>query len=450
MNMPIPTRWLTITLVLIGWCVSTRPARAQDTDTADPQATQADEATAPPPNRGEVTNAEIRRVLRELESDELATRDAAEKQLVEMGPNILPFLPTVTPRTSGEMKVRLQRIRQTLQQSEVQTFFEASTVTLAGAMDLGDALKSIEEQTGNAIELQNEEATAGTGVEVDYTDAPFWTVISDLMSQANLRINAYGATEGQLVLSPGGGKSEQMPFEIGPFHVEMVSVQTRRIFNSQIDGQLDLSFQVAWEPRLKPVFMQIPMASVSASLADDQQLAAVNAAAAPEIPLNLGGCATQVDLQLARPDRSVSKIDSLKGELVVAVPGERHQYVFKKFGNGARQNEKFGDVSVTLEGARKNGAVYEMRIMVEFGDAQGALESFRGWILSNEAYLLDANDKRLENVGLNTYSVRNNGVGIAYLFQINADPNDYKLIYESPAAISKQKISYELKDIELP
>jgi hypothetical protein len=91
-----------------------------------------------------------------------------------------------------------------------------------------------------------------------------------------------------------------------------------------------------------------------------------------------------------------------------------------------------------------------MRVMVEFGDAQGALESFRGWILSNEAYLLDANDKRLENVGLNTYSVRNNGVGIAYLFQINADPNDYKLIYESPAAISKQKITYELKDIELP
>ncbi len=88
--------------------------------------------------------------------------------------------------------------------------------------------------------------------------------------------------------------------------------------------------------------------------------------------------------------------------------------------------------------------------MVEFGEAQGALESFRGWILSNEAYLLDANEKRLENVGLNTYAIRPNGVGIAYLFQINANPDDYKLIYESPAAISKQTIAYELKDIELP
>jgi hypothetical protein len=155
-------------------------------------------------------------------------------------------------------------------------------------------------------------------------------------------------------------------------------------------------------------------------------------------------------VQLQRPPRSIKQLDRLSGEFVIAVPSQRHQYVFKKFGNGVRQSEKFGDVTVTLEGARRNGAVYEMRLFVEFGDSQGALDSFRGWILSNEAYLRDARDTRILNVGLNTYAVTPNAVGVAYLFQINGDPDDYQLIYESPAAVSKQRVKYELNDIDLP
>ncbi len=46
-----------------------------------------------------------------------------------------------------------------------------------------------------------------------------------------------------------------------------------------------------------------------------------------------------------------------------------------------------------------------MRILAEFKAAQGALDSFRGWILSNRAYLLDAKQNRLEYVGFESYSV---------------------------------------------
>ena len=105
---------------------------------------------------------------------------------------------------------------------------------------------------------------------------------------------------------------------------------------------------------------------------------------------------------------------------------------------------------MTLEGARKNGKVFEMRVLVEIGNDQGALDSFRGWILSNEAYLLDPKERRMENVGLQTYVVTGNSVGIAYLFQINDNPDAFQLIYESPGAITRQTVKYELQDIELP
>lgn len=399
-----------------------------------------------------VTFEQVRKILRDLEGDQLQQRDAAEKQLIELGPSVLPFLPEVNARTSGELKIRLQRIRTGLEATDVESFFEASLLSLSGKMTVPEAFERIQKDSGNKVMLQGADGMSGMEVSFDHENQPFWEVVGSIMQQANLRINAFGATDGELVLMPGAQYADDTPpaFTSGPFRVDVLSAQSTRAFTTQMDGQLQLSLQVSWEPRMKPVFMQIPMSEVEAKLSDDSNLKATNPQAAPEIPLNFGGCSTQIDLQLERPARSFDKIENLKGSFVVAVPSERHQYVFEKFGNGARQSEKYGDVSVTLEGARRNGAVYEMRILVEFGNSQGALDSFRGWILSNEAYLLDPKQVRLENVGLQTYAVTPNAVGIAYLFQINGDPNDFQLIYESPGMITKQTVEYELNDITLP
>ncbi len=445
-----------------GWQTGVTAQEVKSAET--PSATVSADATASPttlngPSEGvpssdsqAVTLATIRAKLRDLESNELQVRDAAEKELVAMGVPVLAFLPEVTSRTSGEMKVRLQRIRQALQQAKIGDYSEASTVSLAGKMTLGDAIQQITKQTGNPIQLAAGEGMDKTQVELAADDTPFWEVMVSLMQQANLRINAFATTGQELVLAAGAPAQSNAAasYVSGPFRLDVVSVRATRTFQSQLDGQLDLSYNLTWEPRLQPVFMQLPMQSLQAELPDGQVLLASNPQAAPEVPLNLGGCTAQIDLQLQRPQRAVANISRLSGEFTIAVPSDRHEYVFEKFGNGARQSEKYGDVTVTLEGARRNGSVYEMRLFVEFGDSQGALDSFRGWIMSNEAYLRDPKQVRLENVGLNTYAITPNAVGIAYLFQINGDPNEYKLIYESPAAITTQRITYELRDIELP
>lgn len=412
-----------------------------------PESDAADEAADK-----KVTFAEVRELLRELEGDRLAQRDAAEKQLVALGPGVVPFLPEIDARTSGELKIRLERIRQSFENEDVEAFFESSTVTLSGKMDLLDAIESISEQTGNEISLQGEDALSDIEIELDVQDEPFWNVLDTVIRQANLRINAFGTTEYDLVLAPGGQNTEgeNATFATGPFRVETSFVQATKRFNAQIPGQLQVSLQVTWEPRLQPVFMQIPMASIEATTSEDETLSSTNPQAAPEIPLNYGGCTTQIDLMMERPPRSVDMLKNLKGEFVIAVPGERHRYEFKEFANGARQSQEYGDVRVTLEGARRNGKVYEMRMLIEFGNAQGALDSFRGFILSNQAYLLDKNNQRVENLGLNTYASSNSAVGIAYLFQINDDPNSFTLVYETPSSVSKQTVQFKLSDIELP
>lgn len=393
----------------------------------------------------------VRKLVRDLEGRELSVRDRAEKELLALGVAALPYLPEITQRTSGELKLRLQRVRQALQQTGIESFFEASRVTLHGKMPLRAALEAIEMQTKNSIKLENADAVLNVEVELEAQQLPFWAVMSSLMKQANLRINAFGSTESELVLVPGSNNSEGWPsYASGPIRMDLTSIRSALPFNSPLAGQLDVSLTLTWEPRLQPVFMQLPMSTLKALYADDQTLSASNPQATPEVPLNVGGCSTQIDLQLTRPPRETQRLDALAGEFSMAVPSQRHQYVFKKFGNGARQSEKFGDVTVNLEGARRNGAVYEIRLFVQFGNAQGALDSFRGWILSNEAYLLDARDTRIANVGLNTYAITPEAVGIAYLFQINGDPDDFRLVYESPASVTTQRFTYEFREIPLP
>lgn len=394
----------------------------------------------------------IRQALRELESGQLQVRDAAEQKLIGMGVAVLPHLPKLTPRTGGELRVRLQRVRQTLQQAKIGQDFEPSTVTLEGKMRLADAIDHIAQQTQNSIRVENRESVADRPIELAVSNVPFWEVLSSVMQQANLRVNPFGSAESELVLSPVIAEEYQAGAHssTGPFRMDMTSIRSTLPFNSSIDGQLELSVTLTWEPRLKPIYMQVPMSTVRAELANGKTLLATNPQAAPEIPLDLGGCSTQIDLQVERPERSAVHISQLSGEFSIAIPSQRHQYVFPEFSSGARHAEKFGDVTVTLEGARRNGPAYEVRLYVDFGDSQGALDSFRGWIMSNEAYLLDATHKRLDSVGSSTYAITPNAAGIAYLFEIEGNAQDYRLVYESPSAITMQTVQYHLRDIELP
>jgi hypothetical protein len=419
---------------------------------AQDESPTAETSQANPKEQPKVSADDVRKLLKELDGKSLKERDAAEKSLIEMGSAILGHLPEVDANTSGEMKVRLQRIRQQLQTVEIETYFEFSKVTLAGKMKLTEAIESITEQTGNKIVLEGEDAFENLEVELNETDSPFWSVMDKVLAQTKLRLNTFAASDGLSLVAGGQEGAGELPssYSTGPFRIEVASIQSSLPFNSRLGGQLDLSLTVSWEPRLKPVFMQIPMASLQATSDDDKSLASSSPESAPEVPLNNGGSSTQIDLQLQRPQRVATKLTKLSGEFVFAVPSEKHKYIFKKFGNGARQSEKFGETTVTLEGARRNGKVFEMRMLVEFGNDQGALDSFRGWVLSNEAYLLDPNERRLENVGLQTYAVNSNGVGIAYLFQINGNPDEFQMVYESPSAITRQKVTYELQNIELP
>ncbi|HEV3024076.1 MAG TPA: hypothetical protein VGX76_16485, partial [Pirellulales bacterium] len=95
---------------------------------------------------------QVARLVRQLDSAELSQRDEAERKLLELGPDALPLLPTIRPRTPAEVSLRVTRVQQKLLRAQAAAAMEPSLVTLKGDdLPLSDVLKQIAGQTGNTI-----------------------------------------------------------------------------------------------------------------------------------------------------------------------------------------------------------------------------------------------------------------------------------------------------------
>src|SRR5690606_11650933 len=125
-------------------------------------------------------SAEVRRLVRQLDAAEWATRNRAEQQLIDLGPSGLALLPDAD-EASAERTPRLTKIANQLENKAAAESAKGSKVTLKGQMALGDALAAIEKQTGN--KLTDERRFDQSVIEVDtaFDDVPFWEAVDKLL-----------------------------------------------------------------------------------------------------------------------------------------------------------------------------------------------------------------------------------------------------------------------------
>jgi hypothetical protein len=394
--------------------------------------------------------AQIRRLLRLLDDDDLAVRDRAEKDLIELGPQLLDLLPTSDVGLSAEVKDRLSRVRKALETVAVESAIAASTVSLDGEMSLAKAAAEIERQTGNKlIGVEGRDAT----IKLTVKDAPFWTVLDQVLDQAGLDVNPYGGFGDRLTLA--ARPEEELPrfgraSYSGIFRFEAASAQAvRNLRNPRISG-LKLLLNVAWEPRTRPISLEQPLDKITAvdengnAIPIDGEVGELRADVQTDIP--------SVDLYLPfrLPDRGVKKIASLKGEMTALVPGRVETFEFEGLAMGENVEQRRAGVTVVFESARKNVDAYEVRIRVKFDEAANALESYRDWIYRNETYLIDREGKKADVAAFNTTRQEINEIGLAYIYVLDKGLENYKLVYRTPAAIIKRPFTYELKEIPLP
>ncbi len=393
---------------------------------------------------------EVRVLVRQLDADSLEQREKAEKALIDLGPDVLAHLPQVAARTAAEVKVRLERITQTLEKKLSESTAETTRITLSGAMTLDAALEAIEKQTGNKFL-----GVRGTDEELQLNedDQPFWPVVDRLLDAADVAVQPYGSSNNAIELMARAenqsGRFGHATYR-GPFRFETVRLQASRdLRNPDVEGLL-IATEVAWEPRLTPISVGIAMADLAIEDDNGQSIAVSNPEARSSAAVQPNLSAVELEIGLQLPPRTAKKIGKIKGTCDVMMPGRVETFEFPPLG-GARETQlRKAGVTVVLEGVRKNQDLYEVRMRVQFDNAGNALESHRNWIFDNDAYLKDDAGKRVDSIGQRTTRQEQNAVGIAYLFDLSKPPGSYQFVYRTPTLILRRRVPFELTEIDLP
>jgi hypothetical protein len=236
----------------------------------------------------------------------------------------------------------------------------------------------------------------------------------------------------------------------GLFRFEGWKIEARRDLRNPGNQALLLTIDVTWEPRVSPIVLQIPLGNIAArdergnALPVDAQISRF------EIPVEESIPAAEIQIPLVLPDRSVQKIASLTGRLTAIVPGRIETFEFKDLQQAQSVEKNRANVTVILDRVRQNVDVHEVRVRVRYAESENALDSHRGWIYNNEAYLLDPQGERIEDIGMQTFRQTQDEVGVSYLFDRELGLEGCKFVYKTPASLVNLPVEYELADIPLP
>ncbi|MCA9267388.1 MAG: hypothetical protein KDA41_02910 [Planctomycetales bacterium] len=403
---------------------------------------------------------QVGKLVRQLGSDQLAQRDAAQRSLIEMGPAILDLLDEVPPQSSAEVNARLTRVRETLTAQAVEAATAPSRVTLdVRDAPLSEVLREIEKQTGNRIVDKRSDfgqKAEDVPITAALEGAPYWQALDAVLDQAGMTTYEYSGEKNATAVI---GRQQGMPPRskaatyTGVFRIEATQVEAIRDLRNPANHVTRLHLEVGWEPRLAPIALAQPLATVELVAADETKLPVAGESGTIEADVNSASVVAELPIALEPVARSVEKIAALRGELEVLLPGRVETFQFRDLAKIKAQGNvesKKASATVIVQSVDKNGDVYDVRMVLRFDQAANALESHRGWVLGNDAYLLDPNGARVENAGYETIRQTANEVGFAYKFVVDGDLADYVFCYRTPAAIVQKKIPYELRDIPLP
>jgi hypothetical protein len=408
------------------------------------------------PDAGDELKLQVRRLVRQLDDAQRATREAAERSLIELGPPALDLLPAPSRDTSAEVKVRLERVRKALEAAVAEAAAQPSRVTLQGELPLSAALADVQQQTGNRIIDFRERFGQQPGdpkLSLDFEKTPFWPALDLLLDQAGLTVYNFSGEIGALALvarDQNDRKRAGSAVYQGLFRFEVLRVQAIRELRSPANHSLRLALELTWEPRVSPILLQIPLGELRATDESGRRIEVGSQRASLEVPVENTLPAAEVQLPLVLPDRSVGKIAALQGQLSALLPGRIETFEFANLPEAKNVEQTRAGVTVSVDQVRKNVDVDEVRLTVRFDQALNALESHRNWIYNNEAYFVAPDGQRFEHAGLQAFRQADNEVGIAYMSDRDGGLAGCKFVYKTPALLIQLPVAFELKDIPLP
>jgi hypothetical protein len=412
--------------------------------------------------------AQIAKLVEQLDAADAADRDAAEKQLVELGLKdksaasgeaFVDLLPKPNDEMPQEVQVRLTRIASEIRNRIAKQAIEGTTVTLDVAdAPLDEVLKELEKQTGNRVTDYREQfgqETADKKVTYSGKDQPFWAALDAILDGAQMspyndsgEANLAIIDRDQGVLRRGGGRAVYS----GPFRIEATGASSQRGIRSPDQSGLSVDFEISWEPRLRPIGLALNAADLKVVCDDGREAPVVGGEEAFNVEVQSGSHATDVTVSLQLPARKSEKLATVEGRMTALVPGRTAELKFDNLAAAKEVTQRAGEVAVTLDRVTKNQALWEihMRLAVESSDA--ALDVNGGWVFQNVATLVGKDGEPLDNAGFETTLQTEDEIGFAYFYELpeGRELKDYTWVYRTPASIVAVPVEFKLENVPLP
>jgi hypothetical protein len=405
---------------------------------------------------GQASDAALRdrvtQLVERLDAPKMEARKAAEA-LIKLGPRILPLLPEPPKSASLEKRERLDRVRAALRDAQDPTNLGASKVTIQGkAIRLSEVIQKLQAQSGNPItdlrESMGGEVT-NQALDLEIVDQPFFEALDLVAKRAEVTPNFFTG-DGSIGLTPGASPKSSRVQYVGPFRIAFKQVEAVRDFQADT-ASANLQFEVAWEPRLRPMLLTLQADELK--IKDDQgkEVAPQVMMEATDTVLRPDNPAAEVNINLAAPDRAAKALASVKVKANVTVPAALRIFRFPSLAD-KNVTKTQSDISVTLESTEIDEQVWKVNVRLVYPGEGEAFESYRQGLFNNRLWLQKADGARFEhNGGFSNTSSDQGKLGFEYLFvDAPGKPADYQFVYETPSKVLTVPLEFEFKDVPLP
>ncbi len=432
----------------------------------------------------EIDAEKVEKLVKALGGTSVARRSAAEEELLELGPGVLPFLPETV--RSPEAKMRLNRVRVALERQNVEDSLEAGSVSLRdfaeeGEIPVSQISEMLAEQTQNTVEFNlPEDAVLAlpktkTGEKVD--EIPFWEFLDSFCDEFHLTPQSLPGKKGLKLVSSlrtvarNAGENPRVTY-LKPFRLEPLKVTSSILLSNEKPSTI-LQLEMAWEPRILPVFAYLKLSEAEFFADGKPMMGLPKKMPATEYEILIGAEDVRALCELPISGSLIpagAEKMTLRGTFSAVACGTQKDFVFTELEE--KLNRDFSPVShrtaavlVTLsdlrsemeqktEDSEETVSYFVATLRYRYEESHEAMESHRTWIYENDAELVFPNGERIASERSEMLRQTPNEIATDIYFPVSAellkDLSGCKLVFPRPCGIYEVEMPFELQEIPLP
>ncbi len=330
------------------------------------------------------------------------------------------------------------------------------TFTLsANQTKLSAVLADLAKQTG--VPLDDKRGGDDDPITLNLKDQTFWQAVDAVADAAHARLEI-NPRDGHVTLVK---RKEKEPLPIsrdGLFRASVKRITAAHDFDTG-DSADTAAIEIAWEAHLLPLYLETQPHNFK--IVDEAGKGLPATAVGSNLAPVDGRTSFLLELPLPALDRSAKKIGQLQGTLKVIAPSRMLQLKFDPLDQLDVKVKAGTPATVTQDGMKctiakvvLNNDRWSVTVKLNYPPGGPELESYQSWVVNNEM-TLESTDGKGKLLTSNSYSLdaanaRNATVTYHFTAKNRGKPDEWNLLYRTPASIVELPFTFSFKDIRLP